>query len=336
LTASVNTEGQLLVKGTVGKSFESVAEYISAYDSNSYFPEQLDRMVVAKAKSMFPAKDYSSLSDEDKNKVWESVKQDKLHWDIGVHQTSTASGSQIEISLAEPWKRLGIFQLGDVVEYNGKLWESTKNENFNHEPSFAGSEFWRELGNEYTRPREDWTIKSSGTETRFYFSGPDGRLFSDRTEAINYTFDILSNSTRVYTDLNQLFTDAENLVNKIAYPVSRFDASASESDGIVYFDSTSQSYRLAALSEGQTQMDGVFLKGNLVDPTSSEISRGEVVQYRGSYFVATHVLSPDEINSVTGSAIIQDADVVGDLSSSIAVGEKNLRGIYWKDLYASW
>jgi len=322
LTASVNTEGQLMVKGTVGKTFNSTAEYISAYDSNSYFPEQLDGMVVARAKSMFPTKDYAALSEGEKNKVWESVKQEKLHWDIALQQTTTDSGSEINISLAEPWKRLGIFQLGDVVEYNGKLWESIKNENFNHEPSFAGSEFWRELGNDYKQSREDWTIKSSGTETRFYFSGPDGRLFSDRTEAVNYTFDILSNSTRIYTDSNQLFTDAENLVHKIAYPVSRFEATASESDGIVYFDSTSQSYRLAALSEGQTKMDGVFLKGNLVDPTSSEVSRGEVVQYRGSYFVVTNNLSPEEVNSVTGSAIIQDADVVGDLSSSVAVGEK--------------
>ena len=69
-------------------------------------------------------------------------------------------------------------------------------------------------------------------------------------------------------------------------------------------------------------MDGVFLKGNLVDPTSTEVSRGEVVQYRGSYFVVTNILSPEEVNSVTGSAIIQDAEVVGDLSSSVAVGER--------------
>ena len=71
----------------------------------------------------------------------------------------------------------------------------------------------------------------------------------------------------------------QKTVNKIAYPVSRFEASASESNGVVYFDSTSQSYRLAALSEGQTSMDGDFLKGNLADPSSPEISRGEVVQY---------------------------------------------------------
>ena len=73
LTASVNTEGQLMVKGTVGKTFNSTAEYISSYDSNSYFPEQLDSMVVAKAKSMFPSKEYAALSEEEKNKVWESV-----------------------------------------------------------------------------------------------------------------------------------------------------------------------------------------------------------------------------------------------------------------------
>jgi len=217
--------------------------------------------------------------------VWESVKQEKLHWDVAVQNTTTASGSQIEISLPEPWKRLGIFQVGDVVEYNGKFWESTKNENFNHEPSFVGSEFWRELGSDYNQPREDWSIKSSGTETRFYFSGPDGRLFSDRSEAFNHTYDLLSNSTRTYTNPDDLYEDAEKLVKQIAYPVSRFEASASESNGIVYFDATSQSYRLAALSEGQTEMDGVFLKGSLVEPSSSNISRGDVVQHRGSFLL---------------------------------------------------
>ncbi len=322
MSASVNTKGQLLVQGTVGKSFQSTAEYISAYDSNSYFPEQLDRMVEAKAKSMYPAKDYVELSEEDKNNVWESVKQEKLHWDVAVQNTTTASGSQIEISLPEPWKRLGIFQVGDVVEYNGKFWESTKNENFNHEPSFVGSEFWREVGSDYNQPREDWSIKSSGTETRFYFSGPDGKLFSDRSEAFNHTYDLLSNSTRTYTNPDDLYEDAEKLVKQIAYPVSRFEASASESNGIVYFDATSQSYRLAALSEGQTEMDGVFLKGSLVEPSSSNISRGDVVQHRGSFFVVTNILSDEEVNSVIGSEIIQSVDVVGDLSSSIAVGEK--------------
>jgi len=322
MSATVNTKGQLLVQGTVGKSFQSTAEYISAYDSNSYFPEQLDRMVEAKAKSMYPAKDYVELSEEDKNNVWESVKQEKLHWDVAVQNTTTASGSQIEISLPEPWKRLGIFQVGDVVEYNGKFWESTKNENFNHEPSFVGSEFWREVGSDYNQPREDWSIKSSGTETRFYFSGPDGKLFSDRSEAFNHTYDLLSNSTRTYTNPDDLYEDAEKLVKQIAYPVSRFEASASESNGIVYFDATSQSYRLAALSEGQTEMDGVFLKGSLVEPSSSNISRGDVVQHRGSFFVVTNILSDEEVNSVIGSEIIQSVDVVGDLSSSIAVGEK--------------
>ena len=36
----------------------------------------------------------------------------------------------------------------------------------------------------------------------------------------------------------------------------------------------------------------------------------------------TNVISPEDVNSVDGSALIEDADVIGDLSSSIAVGEK--------------
>jgi len=322
LSAKVASNGQLQVRGTVGKSFNASAEYISKYDTNSYYPEQLEDMLVAKGKSLFPGKEYSSLTTEEKDSVWNSVKNEKLHWQINVTQTNTEPTSQIDISLAEPWKRLNIYQLGDVVQHNGQLWESLGNENFNHDPTQISSDFWKDMGSNYSGDREDWNIKSTGTETRFYYSGPDGRLFSDRSDAVNHSFDILFNSTRNYTDQNQLYQDADNLVTKVAYPVSRFEADASNSEGIVYFDATSQSYRLAALVDGQPQIEGSFVKGALNDSSTTDLNRGDVVQYRGSYYLTANVLSPEDVNSVYGSTIIQEADIIGDLTSSVAVGEK--------------
>ena len=69
-----------------------------------------------------------------------------------------------------------------------------KNENFNHLPSLEQSKFWRELGSNYAGDREGLNIKSVGVDTCFYFSGPDGKLFNDREDAINHAFEILVNS----------------------------------------------------------------------------------------------------------------------------------------------
>ena len=189
--------------------------------------------------------------------------------------STTDSDSFIEISLSEDWQRLGIYQLGDIVQFDGKLWESVQNENFNHSPSAVDSKFWKELGSDYEQNREDWNIVSSGTETRFYYTGPDGRLFSDQSAAIDYTFDVLLNSTRNYTDPDAAYNDAVAMVQQVAYPVSRFEASANDSNGIVYFDSLSQSYRLAALADGQAEVGGTYMKGDAVKTVDSEdIQRG--------------------------------------------------------------
>lgn len=323
LSAKVNANGQLEVKGTVGKTFSASAQYISMYDTNNYFPVQLESMFVNKGKSLYPNKDYSELTNEEKDKVWEQVKKEKLHWDLNVTNSTTDSGSLIDVSLADPWQRLGIYQLGDIVEFDGNFWESIQNENFNHNPSNPDSKYWKELGSDYNQTREDWNIVSKGTESRFYYTGPDGRLFSDQKEAVEYTFEILLNSTRNYLDPNQAYNDASAMVQKVAYPISRFEATGSESNGIVYFDSLSQSYRLAALADGQTEVGGTYMKGDPVKtPDSADVQKGDVVQHRGSFFLAINVLTSEEINSVAGSQIINDVDVVGDLSSTLAEGEK--------------
>ena len=323
LSAKVNANGQLEVKGTVGKTFSASAQYMSMYDTNNYFPEQLESMVVEKGRSLYPNKDYSDLTNEEKDKVWDQVKKDKLQWELNVTNSTTDSDSFIEISLSEDWQRLGIYQLGDIVQFDGKLWESVQNENFNHSPSAVDSKFWKELGSDYEQNREDWNIVSSGTETRFYYTGPDGRLFSDQSAAIDYTFDVLLNSTRNYTDPDAAYNDAVAMVQQVAYPVSRFEASANESNGIVYFDSLSQSYRLAALADGQAEVGGTYMKGDAVKTVDSEdIQRGDVIQHRGSFFLATNVLTSEEINSVAGSQIINDVNVVGDLNSTVGEGEK--------------
>ena len=141
VSASINANGQLEVTGSTGEAFSASAKYISKYDSNNYFQEQLNSIVFEKAKIMFPTLDYEALNKNQKDSVWEAVKNDKLHWDLTVGDSKTESRSNIDITLSKPWGRLGIYQLGDVVSHDGKLYESVSNENFNHIPTKDGSNF---------------------------------------------------------------------------------------------------------------------------------------------------------------------------------------------------
>jgi flagellin-like hook-associated protein FlgL len=332
LSAQINSNGQLEVVGTVGKSFLATAEYVSKFDSNNYFPEQLDTMVIEKAKSLYPSLSYEQLDKNQKDIVWDAVKGDDLHWALSVVDSQTKSGSDISISLSTPWKRLDIYQLGDVVSYNGKLFESINNENFNHIPSKVDSEFWKEIGSDYSQQREDWTVKSTGADARFFFVSPDGKLFSDEEDAVSHSYDILSNSTRNYLSANDLASDARNSVKKIAYPVSRFEALASESNGIVYFDAASQNYKLAALSKGDVKVDGKYIKGDLksLDDT---VGRGDVIHHKGGYYLTLNVWeSSDDLNTASVSSVISRADINGDLDSTASVGEtiydKTSRSMY--------
>ena len=47
---------------------------------------------------------------------------------------------------------------------------------------------------------------------------------------------------RNYLAQEDALNDATQLVKKIGYPVSRFDIKGSQSEGLVYFDASNQSY----------------------------------------------------------------------------------------------
>ena len=170
VSASINANGQLEVTGSAGEAFSASAKYISKYDSNNYFPEQLNSIVFEKAKNNVPNYDYEALNKNQKDSVWEAVKNDKLHWDLTVGDSKDRIPVEYRHYSFKTMERLGIYQLGDVVSHDGKLYESVSNENFNHIPTKDGSSFWREIGSNYKQNREDWNITSVGTEARFFFT----------------------------------------------------------------------------------------------------------------------------------------------------------------------
>ena len=87
VSAKINSSGQLVVNGTVGKSFEAIASYISSYDSQNYYPNQLDEVLRQKASSMFPNVSFDDLDEKSKDLVWSEVKSSKITWDLSLSST---------------------------------------------------------------------------------------------------------------------------------------------------------------------------------------------------------------------------------------------------------
>jgi len=309
LMASIAVDGTLEVTGNVNKSFSGEADYLSFYDSRSYFTHQLDNLVKEKSASLFPNSDFDNLTAAEKDFVWEAVKSEKQTWNLNVSSQAENAGSDIEIELSKPWKRLQNYSVGQVVEFNDKLWVSQTDENFNHLPTQNDSKFWSEMGSGYPKKREDWLIESSGVETRYFFMSPDGKLFDDKQEAENHTYDILINSSsRTYTDANDLFSDISSMVKEVAYPISKFKVEGSESLALISFYSSSQTYRLSALPDGQAQVGGLFSKGTTKSVSDIDLEPSDIVQYGGNYFAVLSV-DPTTIDK-------EKSDVQGTLSAT--------------------
>jgi len=286
IVAQISADGMLEITGSVGETFQLNAQYLSAYDSENYFPNQVDRILEEKVKELFPERNYVGLSQSEKDTVWSTVISSKVPWQLGVNELTESGKSTMDIYHSSNWKRLGVYQRGDVVKFEDKIWESISDENINHLPTQSKSEFWKELGSGYDVEREDWVVKNVGVENRFYFSTPDGKLFEDKQEAENHTINLLLSSTnRIYTDNTQLFDDIDSLVNEISYAVAQYQSLGSDSESIVYFDSASQRHRLSTFKDGENAVSGTFFHGDIKKENES-LSIGDLVLKEGKFFLA--------------------------------------------------
>ena len=57
-------------------------------------------------------------------------------------------------------------------------------------PLLIRTDYWRELGSAYDI-EEDWKLNVSGVKNQFYYSTPDGKLFSDQASATTHAQNIL-------------------------------------------------------------------------------------------------------------------------------------------------
>ena len=314
VTAKVAQDGSLEISGSVGEEYKTDVKYFSRFDSENYFPNQLEPILDSQAKTLFPGITFDELSQSQKDLVWSSVQNNKLEWVLSTETSVETGNSSMSINHASSWKRLEVYHRGDTVSYDGKIWESVADENFNHLPNLADSEYWKELGSGYDVAREDWTITNTGYEDRFYFISPDGKLFENKLEAENHTLNLLiTSSNRRYTDNVALFNDIDALIKETSYAVPQFEVEGSESEGLVYFDSISQTHRLSAFAEGDTALSGVYTHGT-VKNESDPISQGDVVLKNGTYFLLL------EHNPATASTIGVEENI--SLDSSLGKGAK--------------
>jgi len=314
VTAKITENGSLELSGSVGQTFALDTRYSSRFDSENYFPNQLETILEKKAQSLYPGVGYDNLTQAEKDLVWGEVKQSKLDWELVSSHSTTDGNSSMTINHFHDWKRLEAYQYGDIVKYDGKIWESIADENFNHAPDRPNSEFWKELGSGYDQTREDWTVTNKGVENRFYFITPDGNLFENRLDAENHTIDLLiASSNRKYTDNLALFNDVSALVKEVSYAVAQFDAVGSESEGVVYFDARSQSHRLSAVAEGATAFSGSYFHGS-VKAEGESTNVGDVVLENGTYFLL--------IDTSPSPASVQSVERMTALDSSIEKGAK--------------
>ncbi len=213
---------------------------------------------------------------------------------IDVATEESEGTSKLSMTHSIPWKRLQTYELGNIIEFDGKLWESQINDNFNHKPLAGSSTYWKELPSGYEVDREDWTLEATGVTQKDFFMTLDGRLFDNLSDAALHNQDILlfTNSLPVNAtpaDLSQLSFDK---VKSITYPVTTYSVKGSESEGTVYFDPQTQEYRLAAAAPGSQIISSKVITYNQ-----------PVVRHDGQYFISLDGSDLDNVDNSLWSSI---------------------------------
>ena len=202
---------------------------------------------------------------------------------------------EIDYDYPQPWERLRANSLGEIVFYEGKIWEAQIDSNVHHRPS-KDSAYWKEIPGGYSVPTQDWTLTDLGVESRIYFIAPDGRLFDYQLDALFHTQALLL-ETKIYEkNIADLSTDALAMVKEVTIPFRQFTAEGSGTRGVVEWDSNTQSYKLWAMAADQSEpVTGQYVKGNIVDSTNdpAALLNGSVALHEGRYFVVTDENSLD-------------------------------------------
>ena len=286
-------------------------------------PENLSQALDAEAAKRFTNKTYSDLTNTEQFEVYKSVV--KNNWDRGPFGQLQAYGRNFHLDSphSDPWKRLTIYQQGDIVRLGDKVYESLGSHNVNHHPTKSGGAYWKELNSGYDTEREDWNLKVTGTENRYYWITPDGKLFdeeatknpqtgevtppksaTDHARNLLYAakkteYTLMDNPlTTQHEGFDQLDLDVAANVKQVAIPVNEFSVKGSENEGTVFFDPDAMDYRLVAVSEEGSIVSGPYAKGNLqlFNPDEGLAQAKDVILHEGRYFLVQNPAGIDKEN----------------------------------------
>ena len=249
---------------------------------------------------------------------------------IGVNIQDSLGTSSLSVSHSTNWKRLEVYELGDIIEYDGKFWESKIIDNFNHRPNPDSSLYWKELPSDYNVKREDWDLEVTGVKTQFFYQTLDGRLFESTFEAQQHNQNILSNASNIELVLESN-PDLNGDPKEVAIPVTKFEINSSESAGAVSFDPSTQMYTLSAASEDGQVIDGLFIKGSLQRSSSNQtFQQGETVLHEGRYYLVKDPLSTniDTWESLDSTNPTDDLESVFLLGDALPIqGEESISSL---------
>ena len=302
LSAEIAANGNLLIHGSVGEAYQASSSYTTKWNPNYYFPEQLEEKLNIETASRYPGIQYSELTQSEKAIVDSSVKESDWSRNLTVTSAQVSGASTLAVEHTENWRRLTIYKQGDIVEHDGRFFESIGSDNVNHSPVNSGTDYWREVGSGYDVAREDWNLEVTGTTNRFYYSTPDGKLFPDVTSANAHAQSILvASKIQEYQQSDNpgaaLATDLANVVKRIAVPVNEFSINSSESESAVFFDPETLEYKLVAAAEGGSVIKGNFVKENgQVFSSTGQFQNNDVILHEGRYFLVQDSTNVDPSN----------------------------------------
>ncbi|MDC0547753.1 hypothetical protein OAO16_02225 [Opitutales bacterium] len=237
-------------------------------------------------------KPFDEISQNEQDNIRTDIFTGYISRELTVDSSSVNGNSTIDINHAGDWRRLEIYERGDIIKFEGKLFESKIENNRNHIPSSTGSDYWRELESGYATEREDWKIENVGQKTVPYYMCSDGKLFSSKQDANDHT---LKNITPLLFDANS----PSPSVTKVFLSVDDYNASGSESGGLVTFDPETLEYRLSSVSDGGNVFQGEYFKGThskTSDPNyiENDFTQDQVIQHEGRYYLITDPENADQ------------------------------------------
>ena len=103
LYSEISSNGDLIVFGTVGKTYDAKAEYLTHWDPNHYYPNQIKQKRSSQTEIMFPGSSYDELTPSEKKQIDDAVfESTNGSFSLWSDMLSFKAGEKIYDELSDP------------------------------------------------------------------------------------------------------------------------------------------------------------------------------------------------------------------------------------------